>query len=496
MGRIPFVGRLFLREYRSLLLGLSLLALEGFIRIVTIALPTPVLLWFHDYSRELFNALDVNSFPRASAKERCHIERIRGAADFASLCDVYGYRPEEHIVRTRDGYMLGIHRIPNKKGEKPRIYGKDSEVKKPVVYLHHDSSRTLSGLLMNSEVWVCLTSEERVLPFVLAEKGYDVWLGNNRGNKYSKKHMMHKPSSSAFWDFSLDEFCLYDIPDTIEYILETTQVKTLSYIGFSQGTAQAFASLSVHPYLNRKINLFVALAPAMSPKGLAPPLVDALMKASPALLFLIFGRRSILSSAAMWQSILYPPIFLSVIDNALRWLFNWHGKNITEDQKLAAYAHLYSFASVKSVVHWFQIMRSGEFLMYDDDVPGVLYNANFFYHPAKFPTRNISTPILLLYGDSDSLVHIETMLSELPEHTIAKGIPKHEHVDILWGKDVDKLVFPEVFRALEKFAVPLDPPRIATETVTKSPIVDGDVCTKPKAFSFVDKGAGAPPNIP
>lgn len=34
------------------------------------------------------------------------------------------------------------------------------------------------GLLMNSEVWVCLTDEERCLPFALAEQGYDVWVGD------------------------------------------------------------------------------------------------------------------------------------------------------------------------------------------------------------------------------------------------------------------------------------------------------------------------------
>jgi lysosomal acid lipase/cholesteryl ester hydrolase len=43
----------------------------------------------------------------------------------------------------------------------------------------------------------------------------------------------------------------------------------LSYIGFSQGTAQAFAALSIHPQLNEKVNVFIALAPAMSPKGFA-----------------------------------------------------------------------------------------------------------------------------------------------------------------------------------------------------------------------------------
>ncbi|KAF8518345.1 triacylglycerol lipase [Hysterangium stoloniferum] len=444
MPRIPVVGRLFWWEYTSLLLGLLLIGLESFVRLVTIALPDPVLFWFHDRSRKLFNALEPSSTLQVAAKDRNRIERIRTASDFETLCAIYGYHPEEHIVQTRDGFMLGIHRLPNKKGIRGKSSRQGKSVGKPVVYLHH-------GLLMNSEVWVCLTTAERTLPFVLVEKGYDVWLGNNRGNKYSKKHAKHKSTSIAFWDFSLDDFCIYDIPDTIQYVLETTHAKTLSYIGFSQGTAQAFASLSVHPYLNQKVNLFVALAPAMSPIGLAAPLVDALMKASPTLVFLFFGRKSILSSTTMWQSILYPPIFVSVIDGSLKWLFGWHGRNISAGQKLAAYAHLYSFASVKSVVHWFQIMRGGQFLMYDDDVSGVLYSRNF-YHPAKFPTRNIATPIVLLYGENDSLVDIQAMLSELPDHTIAKGIPKHEHIDVLWGKDVHKVVIPEVLRALDKFS--------------------------------------------
>ena len=36
------------------------------------------------------------------------------------------------------------------------------------------------------------------------------------------------------------------------------------------------------------------------------------------------------------------------------------------------------------------------------------------YCPARFPTKNISSPIVLLYGDSDSLVDIDLMLKELP----------------------------------------------------------------------------------
>ncbi|RAL68484.1 hypothetical protein DID88_007212 [Monilinia fructigena] len=77
-------------------------------------------------------------------------------------------------------------------------------------------------MLQTFEVWVCLTDKERCLAFTLVERGYDVWLGNNRGNKYSKKSIHHSPSDIAFWNFSIDEFAFHDIPDTIQYILDTT----------------------------------------------------------------------------------------------------------------------------------------------------------------------------------------------------------------------------------------------------------------------------------
>jgi len=41
------------------------------------------------------------------------------------------------------------------------------------------------------------------------------------------------------------------------------------------------------------------------------------------------------------------------------------------------------------------------------------------YCPARFPTKNISSPIVLLYGDSDSLVDIDLMSEELPANTTA-----------------------------------------------------------------------------
>lgn len=194
----------------------------------------------------------------------------------------------------------------------------------------------------------------------------------------------------------------------------------------------------------------------MSPAGLSNGVVDALVKASPQVLFLLFGRRSILSSAAMWESLLYPPLFTKLIDLGLSFLFNWRTQNISTSQKLAAYPHLYSFTSTKSVVHWFQIIRTKSFQMYDDDVHPPLLSplssrSRRYTKVARYPTRNIKTPIVLVYGGSDSLVDIKAMMRELPSQTLANEVPHYEHLDFLWARDVAEMVFGHVFDALESF---------------------------------------------
>lgn len=444
---VPFLGRLHITEYIALVGSFLLVGLEAVIRVLTLALPPSLLSLFYRASRRLFNRLTSPAQKRAEQRRKSISTSVRDASDFVDLCAMFGYTAEEHVVQTKDGYLLGLHRLAWRKGEEERRVNSGlNSLKKRVVYLHH-------GLLMNSEVWVCLTDAERALPFVLVNRGFDVWLGNNRGNKYSKKSCHCSPKTLEFWNFSIDEFAFHDIPDSIVYILDTTGQKSLSYIGFSQGTAQAFASLAVHPKLNDQVNVFIALAPAMSPAGLHNGIVDALVKASPQVLFLLFGRRSILSSTTMWQSILYPPLFSKVIDLGLGFLFNWKTRNISTSQKLAAYPHLYSFTSTKSVVHWFQIIRTKSFQMYDDDVhpPISLSSSSKYTKVAKYPTRNIKTPIVLLYGGSDSLVDIKVMLRELPSQTVATEIPHYEHLDFLWARDVDSQVFQHVFDALESF---------------------------------------------
>ena len=62
-----------------------------------------------------------------------------------------------------------------------------------------------------------------------------------------------QPDSEAFWDFSWDEMAKYDFPANINYVLGWTGRPTLTYVGHSQGTIQAFAALSNNATVAKKV---------------------------------------------------------------------------------------------------------------------------------------------------------------------------------------------------------------------------------------------------
>ena len=73
------------------------------------------------------------------------------------------------------------------------------------------------------------------LAFILADNGYDVWMNNSRGNRYSRYHVHLDPDTDKpqFWDYSFEDMAKYDLPALFNYILIKTVVKSVSYIGHS-----------------------------------------------------------------------------------------------------------------------------------------------------------------------------------------------------------------------------------------------------------------------
>jgi lysosomal acid lipase/cholesteryl ester hydrolase len=86
---------------------------------------------------------------------------------------------------------------------------KKEEYRVPRVLMQH-------GSMQSGESWVMDANVNMELPFFLADIGYDVWLGNNRGAGrplYSgHKHYSPVEDSKQYWDFSFPEMGKYDLP--------------------------------------------------------------------------------------------------------------------------------------------------------------------------------------------------------------------------------------------------------------------------------------------
>ena len=69
----------------------------------------------------------------------------------------------------------------------------------------------------------------------MANAGYDVWLGNNRGCVYSRGHkkLNAEKDFKQYYDYSFYELGKYDLPAQIDFVRSITGHDKISYVGHS-----------------------------------------------------------------------------------------------------------------------------------------------------------------------------------------------------------------------------------------------------------------------
>jgi pimeloyl-ACP methyl ester carboxylesterase len=366
---------------------------------------------------------------------------------FVSLCFAYSTKDlikkqgcivETYKVTTDDGYILTMFRIP------PKVKGA-----RPVLLQH--------GLLDSSNTFVN-NERNNTLAFILHDEGYDVWLGNVRGNTYSNEHKEYKLSDSRYWDFTFHEMAQYDIPAMIDYILKYTSHQKLVYVGHSQGTQIGFIRFT-DPLIAKKVELFIALAPVTGVRDIGTPLVKPISW---------FNLPKILSQMGIMQ---FPPQnsfinrFAPSICNlmggqCLNLFCTIVGCNETphfNKSRMETYmGGLPAGTSMRNMLHWSQTLETGYFKAFD--YGHRLKNQRVYGRdtPPLYPLHKLSVPTMIYYGDHDALASVSDtrrLLSRLPQHMILrkKLIPEYGHMDLVWALDVGTRVYKDVLSIIKKY---------------------------------------------
>ncbi|XP_049366253.1 triacylglycerol lipase 2-like [Solanum verrucosum] len=350
-----------------------------------------------------------------------------------SMVETQGYGCEEHKVTTDDGYILSLQRIP--KG----ISGKAAT--NPPVLLQH-------GLLMDGNTWLLNPTDES-LAFILADDGYDVWIANTRGTKYSQGHTSLSPQDPEYWEWSWDELVDFDLPATFKYVHDQTGQK-LHYVGHSLGTLIAFAAISENKLLDM-LRSAALLSPIAYLGQIKSPLA-------------ISASQNFIAEGLYWLGIhefdprgeavvkLLEKICQDPGNNCSDLMNSFTGPNccVNSSRTDIFLEHEPQATATKNMVHIAQMTRKGTIEKFDygnDEENNKHYGQP---NPPQYIMSNIpnNIPLFLGYGGADYLSDVndvKILLDKLQNHNPDKLVLQYRedyaHADFVFGTNAKEIVY-------------------------------------------------------
>lgn len=360
--------------------------------------------------------------------------------NFTGLATKYAMSVQEHDVTTEDGYILKLFHIP---GDRHR----------PVLLMH--------GILDSADTFILRGKSS--LAAALSSAGYDVWVGNYRGTKQSRRHKHLNPDvDNSFWNFSFHEVGAYDLPATIDYILQHNEVKQLSAIGHSQGNMIFYVLGSVRPEYNDKIKVLIALGPVcyVNYENFKFP-ITSVVQAGPIVDQLLLALNQ--------EEIMGPNSFLTLLRNNIcaqkLWgyklcaemlFFQLAGEDKEEFEPNMFYSligHYPTGSSRKNILHLVQLANKRKFARFDyGDRNLEVYNSTV---PPVYDLTKVTMRVALLVGKNDKITplsNVELLRKQLPNIVRYQVMErkKFNHMDHIWGKNMHKYLFPQIFDILSE----------------------------------------------
>lgn len=173
---------------------------------------------------------------------RCRQDHFRNrqmeSGNFAKLFAYvnHKYKIFKYEVLTADGYILTMFRVNLQDSYMMNIPNENLTKMQPILLKH--------GLGQSADVFFTNDYKKHSnIGFFYAKQGYDVWVANSRGNKYSSNHRDDEIYRSYF-NFCLDDMAKFDIPAYYTKILSNSNFKKIMVFGHNFGTTEIFMAMS------------------------------------------------------------------------------------------------------------------------------------------------------------------------------------------------------------------------------------------------------------
>ncbi|KAH7835637.1 hypothetical protein Vadar_028228 [Vaccinium darrowii] len=354
------------------------------------------------------------------------------------LIERYNYPCSDHKVQTKDGYVLGLHRVSSIAGE---LRGERGP---PVLLLH--------GLFMAGDAWF-LGSMNQSLGYFLADHGFDVWVGSVRGTRWSHGHVSLSEKDKEFWDWSWEELALYDVAAMLQYVNSISNTAVF-VVGHSQGTIMSLAAFT-EPDIVKMVAGAALLCPITYLEHVSSPLVLRLVSMHLDQVILALGIHQLNFKSDILAEIVDSACDGHVDCNDL--ITSITGPNCCLNISQVDFFLEYEPhpTSSKNFNHLFQMIRKGTFARYDY---GRVKNFRRYGHfkPPSFDLGRIpkSLPLWMGYGPKDALADMtdfQHTLRELKSQPELLYLENYGHIDFLMSVTANRDVYDnmiEFFRSL------------------------------------------------
>ncbi|CAD5227127.1 unnamed protein product [Bursaphelenchus xylophilus] len=365
------------------------------------------------------------------------------------LIEYWGYPVEKHFVKTEDGYIIEIHRIPH--GKHDKSIKKD----RPAILLLH-------GLLESSASYV-FNLPHQSPGFVFADNGFDVWIGNVRGNTYGKNHTSLSVKDAKFWQFSWPEHAHKDLPAMFDKITEVTGQEQIYYVGHSQANLILFAHLSVHPEFANRIRRHFALAPVYTVKHIKGLLQVMARTVYPnfKLAKRLLGDHEFMPNNAVMKKfsryVCNTKVGQNWICNSLIGLVDGPNSNQLNLTRISVYtSHSSAGTSTQNFLHWLQTVYRGVMERYDyRDI-----NTNVKYYnqrsPPSYDITRISGLKMHIFSSKQDWLADPTDMENLVKTFQKDVIQSHTtfdhyaHLDFVWGVNITQDITMPIINLIER----------------------------------------------